>query len=153
MSARLVTFSICFSASMYAAVLLWLGSCQSDRNAGRVAARITGASAAMVFERDGREDTAAMFPFAGMWWIYHPDLGSRCTFITIDQPAPRWVHLWLDGVKGAPHFEPVRDGPVDADLALGCLPRAIADVRAHGGSLRITPGAPGQLGHIERVAR
>lgn len=115
---------------------LFLVACQTDPNAGMVAARITGQQECVWFSNRDRLESAALFPFEGQWWAYHPELGSRPTSVPSCFPAPFDI------------FDPslrckVLPKPKDADLLNGCLPRAIASQRIHGGAIVQT--APGHV--------
>jgi hypothetical protein len=110
---------------------LLLCSCATDPNAGMVAARLTGQPEYLAFSRNGKADSAAVFPFAGKRYIYHPSFGSAA-LPPGDYPATACIpHSFLAQVQ----FE-----PRDAFLPHGCLVRAIADVRAKGGRVAMANG-------------
>lgn len=124
-------FGICFALVFWTlAAMLWLCGCESDRNAGMVAARIVGMPRYLAFERDGRADSAAVFPFNGVWWTYHPDTGSVPTHVPSTHAPPMAYRPseWLA----------VKPLPATADLNGGCLPRAISEVRKYGGAVVVS---------------
>jgi hypothetical protein len=118
-----------------------LASCATDPNAGMVAARDAGLGTYLRFTRNGKPDSAALLPFEGKWWFYHPSNGSTSTGIPDSSPPPILaVRLYLDGISGRPALDQVKSSPAVAELQNGCLPRALCEARLHGGSIQKFPG-------------
>jgi hypothetical protein len=118
-----------------------LASCATDPNAGMVAARNAGVGSYLQFTRNGKPDSAALLPFEGRWWFYHPSNGSTSTGIPASSPPPTLAaRLYLDGISGKPTLEEVKAFPLTAELQNGCLPRALSEVRMGGGVLQKAPG-------------
>lgn len=115
MNPRLITFCIA----------LMLCSCTTDPYAGMEAARRMGQKQCLAYSWRGRGETAAVFPFAGRTWVYHPTTGSA----VIDGHDP----LSIPGSV----WTPVQCVHQDARLDGACLPLAIADVRQNGGRVVI----------------
>lgn len=114
---------------------LCIGCADTSRSAGMVAARITGQSHYVSFMRVSEADSAALFPFEGMWWRYHPSEGSRQTTAPANIPPPLITVLSIRGAE-----IPFRWTPIPADLQPeplenGCLPLAIWQQRRLGGNL------------------
>lgn len=153
MNPKLAGFAKVFAAVFYLVVAmaaLLLCSCQTDRNAGMVAARESGMGHYLSFTRDGLPDSAAMLPYSGYWWFYHPSKGSMRTPSTVwEEPYPL-MHLMVKGASGRAVWRPVTPEPKQADLQLGCLPLALADQRKGGGVLVVTNNGVGPS-HIETV--
>src|SRR5690242_4782701 len=118
-----------------------LASCSTSPNAGMVAAREAGVGTCLKFTRNGKPDSAALLPFDGQWWFYHPSNGSTSTGVpTSSAPPSLAARLYLDGISGRPTLEKVRAFPLFAELQNGCLPRAMAEVRLKGGIIQKTRG-------------
>ncbi len=107
---------------------LLLASCTTDRDAGMVAAREMGLKEYIIFPRGGHYDTAVIFEFQGKKWMYHPSIGS---FPVSDEHVKE--------LRDHGFMLPVLAQDKISPLPEGCLPRAIADVRAHGGHV-VTSG-------------
>lgn len=120
--------------------MLVLTSCATDPNAGKVAAVLTGQPYCLRFERNGKPDTAALFPYKGIWWFYHPTIGSKATFISKFENPPLLIHAWLKGVNGSARWESVSDAPKSVIMKYDCLPSAIYDSRNGGGAIIHTYG-------------
>lgn len=134
MNPRLRIFAIIF------ALLFWLAVakvCFGDENAAMVAARITGMQKYLAFDRNGKADGAAVFPFDGQWWFYHPDVMSQPTGAPLTMPPPMCAPRFLPNLDTLPRWADVRQAPEDADLIYGCLPRRIAWARKCGGKVLI----------------
>jgi hypothetical protein len=121
-------------------IMVFLPRCATDPNAGMVAAREAGMRKYLEFSRNGERDSAALIPFEGQWWFYHPSSGSTSTTIPSTHDPPRWVGYYLDGVSGRPKWKSVKSYPEEAELRNGCLPRALAGVRESGGHVEKSPG-------------
>src|SRR4051812_4174802 len=119
-----------------------LASCTTtDPNAGMVAAREAGVDKYLTFTRHGKTDSAALLPFEGKWWFYHPSNGSTSTGIPVTSPPPVLsARLYLEGISGSSKWETVQPFPTVAELRNGCLPRALSVVRSSGGSFCKVPG-------------
>jgi hypothetical protein len=110
-------------------------SCTTDPNAGMVAARISGMPQYLSFQRNGSLESAALLPYKGQWWFYHPDTGSVPTMTPTSKEPPNYVALFLNGVETRPIWKDVKNEPADARLDMGCLPRALHSNRINGGVL------------------
>ncbi len=137
MHPRLITFACIFSGLFWLALIFALCSCSTDPNAGMVAARDAGMPRYISFDYAGEQDSAAVLPFRGEWWFYHPSIGSRETRVSTASRPPNFAQFFLPSIAN-PHWEDVRPEPRHAELAKGCLPIALADHRLHGGRLYTT---------------
>jgi hypothetical protein len=120
--------------------LLTLESVASHSNAGLVAAREMGLTNYVEFKNNGKPDTAAMFYWRGNWWVYHPSIGSMRTALDDPDTVPLVAALAIKGATG-PFVWRKMDSKtrfLRADLPNGCLPRAVAEVRKHGGGIFVT---------------
>jgi hypothetical protein len=127
---------------LYLTLLLVALSCTasfaSDPNAGMVAAREMGLANYVEFKNNGKADSAALFFWRGNWWVYHPSFGSMKTVMEDPDSVPLMVTLVIDGAVGPLQWKPITDMSLKAELTNGCLPRAVAEVRKHGGGILIT---------------
>lgn len=120
--------------------LLSSSSVAAPSNAGLVAAREMGLTNYVEFNNDGKPDTAAMFFWRGNWWVYHPSIGSMRTALDDPDTVPLVAALAIKGATG-PFVWKKMDSKtrfLRADLPNGCLPRAVAEVRKHGGAILVT---------------
>lgn len=117
---------------MITAILaLLIAACADTSDCGRVAAHQVGMRKYLAFERHGKPDSAAVIPFNGKWWFYHPSMLVQPSLLETTQEPQPWMARQLNGVTN-PRFE-WTGNPEPRYLPNGCLPYAIASHRIHGG--------------------
>lgn len=116
---------------------LTLVSCTTDPRAGAVAARMTNQEKYVAYERNGKTHTAAVFPFAGVYWSYDGIEGSRRTNISSDRRIPLLVGA--GGNASNARWEDVGDVPLHP-IPNACLPLAIYQQRLYGGTIMARDG-------------
>lgn len=135
MHPRVRIFGIIFACLFWLVVIFAICGCIDTSTCGRVAAHECGMQKYLAFERNGKPDSAAVIPFRGKWWVYHPSMLAQMTLVETDQEPQLWMASFVKGATN-PRFE-WTGNPAPQYLPNGCLPNAILSHRIHGGRLVI----------------